>query len=77
MPNTVKIDIEVTENAGDVGKRVRKPLIDAAGDIDRAFDKTSKQLANSLDKIERDAWASGKGTNQAFDTALTGLRRSL
>lgn len=80
MGNAVRIDIEVTENAAKAtaaGERVRKPLVDAAGDIDRAFDKTSKQLANTLDKIEKDAWRSGKGMDDAFGTAMGGLRKSL
>lgn len=80
MVNAVRIDIEVDHDvakARTAGDRIRKPLVDAAGDIDRAFDKTSRGLANTLDKIEKDAWASGRGTNQAFDTALTGLRRGL
>lgn len=80
MTNSVRIDIEVTENARkatEAGERIRRPLVVAATDIDRAFDKTAKQLANTLDKIEQDAWKAGKGTDQAFGTAMSGLRKSL
>lgn len=78
--NVVKIDIEVTDNgtqAAEKARRIAKPMTDAAGQIDRAFDRTSKQMATSLDKIEREAWQSGKGMSDAFGTAMGGLRRGL
>lgn len=80
MTNTVRIDIEVNDNAAaasTAGQRVAEPMRQAAADIDRTFDKTSKQLANSLDKIEQEAWKSGRGMDDAFGTAMSGLRRSL
>jgi phage-related minor tail protein len=84
--NEVRIDITVAEHdqLGQIaakgeraGERVRKAFESATGNIDRAFDKTSKQLANQLDKIEKEAWESGRGMDDAFGTALTGLRKSL
>lgn len=86
MGNEVRIDITVAEHnqleqvaaKGErAGERVRKAFDSATGNIDRAFDKTSKQLTNQLDKIEQEAWASGRGMDDAFGTALAGLRKSL
>lgn len=85
-PNRVRIDIEVVENnqlgqltrqAKEAGERIGRPLEAAAQSIDRAFGKTTASLANQLDKIEQEAWRSGKGMDDAFGAALGGLRRAL
>lgn len=78
MTNTVRIDIEVNAAAATTaGQRIVEPMRRAADDIDKLFDKTSNQIGRSLDKIEQEAWKSGKGMDDAFGTAMSGLRRSL
>jgi phage-related minor tail protein len=81
MANTVTIDIEVNDaivRQGDqAGAKFSQSFEQALAPIDRAFDKTGRSIATQLDKIERTAWETGRGMDDAFGTAMAGLRRSL
>lgn len=45
--------------------------------IDRTFDQTARQVGRYLYQIEREAWQSGKGMDDAFTTASRSIRDDL
>ncbi len=81
MVNAVTIDIEVNEKVvqqgSQAGTKFTESFERALVPIDRAFDKTVRAIANQLDKVEQEAWQTGKGMDDAFGTAMSGMRRSL
>lgn len=85
MANEVRIDITVDDHksldqqsrkAKKTAKEIGESFEQAVVPINRAFDKTARAVGNSLDKIEREAWEAGKGTDAAFQAALAEVRAS-
>jgi phage-related minor tail protein len=51
-----------------------KPVAQSATEVNKAFDKTARLVGVELDRIERDAWDAGRGTDAAFQAALKSVR---
>jgi phage-related minor tail protein len=58
-------------------KAGQKAHEDAAKKIDAAFDSAAKGVAADLDRIERQAWESGRGMDREFTRSLQSMRDDL
>jgi hypothetical protein len=58
----------------DAADKLAKRLEDAGKRSGQGFSSAARDIGASLQKIEKDAWETGKGTDDAFKQAVAGMR---
>lgn len=85
MPNEIRVKVaseetglkKIEENARATGRAVGDSMEKAAQKASSAFDGAAKKMAADLDRIEREAWESGRGMDKEFMQSLQGMRDEL
>lgn len=63
--------------ARDSGEKMSTSMRSASSKIDKSVDMTARQIGRYLYQIERDAWHSGAGIDDAFSTSMRKVRDDL